>query len=1070
MRKILLLLCFFTSIQLHAQQQVQKWNRQMQLANCSVEIKAGQFTASTFIEMEFYNPHEQELEGLYQFELKPGQVITAFQLELNGKYRDGTLEEKWKATNAYNRIVGKRIDPALLTMDYRDHYSLRIYPVPAKGSRKITVTIQQLLTVQDNYLNYLMPLNIPDTLKHFHLLIQTASEGEMPFSQPGIISGRLFNNVGDQYQLQYDEEHLVLKSAIAFSLPLKKRVTLCTHATAEGKFFVLRFQPNTDTIYKINPKELTVFWDASASAEDRNVDKEIAFLQQFVAYHTIRKITIVPFNYKLLDTAIFNLSNVSDSKWKQYLRNIIYDGATQLGCIDLNKNLPEITMLFTDGKNTYGNKIPKTNGALLFCITSSHNPDMQAMRLIVGASGGKVIDLEKTTMVRAIHLCSHAENWLLDITSGSGKVVIEQPLPVKIERSVMINGGGINNTDTLFFKYGNGNIISVVEQVVLPAENNCNEPAIKRIAMLQRFNKMAYGSGWEDVLDFGLEENVVTPNTAYIVLERAEDYMKYNIEAPKDLQEECKILKYVKSNTRTQRMRINQAGDFDIISNVVNAYNELIKKINKDADPIHLNRQDIENINHKEAATPDAANQLQVTDAITGKALGLTGGSNHLDEVVVVGYGAVSKRSVTGAVTYIRGNELASSATVEQALQGRVAGLMITQNSGMPGNAATIVIRGVSSISANRAPLYVLDGMPVSGNINDLININNIESITVLKDAQAGAIYGSRAVNGAIIITSKKARNYYNYYHYKSYRLKDMEDVEYMQEIQAASVKEKLIVYKKLQEEHAAETGFYFDMAQHFFDNGLKAAAVDILMNAAEVGNGAEAVQHSIAWILESWKMFDNVVAIYEQLAADNNHNLSLKRDLAWACYQQGNYQRAVAILYDAIKMNTENREAENLAIKATMLYEMNEIIRAHKTLLDLSAIPATLIKEMSSGLRIVVDKNDGSNAQLSVVEPGGKVISKSDESTKSGSVIYENNYWYYGNGSPFIYQAKQAKAGKYKIRLNYYGAYRSINCPSFVRMKTFKHFGEKSQSIEIENVIMDNQYGDIEIGTVDFK
>ena len=142
MRNILLLACLLSLSQLQAQPQLQKWNRQMQLANCTINIKCGQFTATTFIEMEFYNPYEQEQEGLYQFQLKPGQAITAFQLELNGKYRDGTLEEKWKATNAYNRIVGKRIDPALLTMDYKDHYSLRIYPVPPKGGRKITFTIQ----------------------------------------------------------------------------------------------------------------------------------------------------------------------------------------------------------------------------------------------------------------------------------------------------------------------------------------------------------------------------------------------------------------------------------------------------------------------------------------------------------------------------------------------------------------------------------------------------------------------------------------------------------------------------------------------------------------------------------------------------------------------------------------------------------------------------------------------------------------------------------------------------------------------------------------------------------------
>ncbi|MBL7721974.1 MAG: hypothetical protein JNK98_08275, partial [Chitinophagaceae bacterium] len=115
----------------------------MKLNHLSIKVNADAFTATTFIEMEFCNPNDKEIEGLYHFQLEPGQAITAFQLELNGKYRDGSIEEKWKARNAYNTIVGKRIDPALLQMDYTNHYRLNIYPIPAKGCRRVTMTIQQ---------------------------------------------------------------------------------------------------------------------------------------------------------------------------------------------------------------------------------------------------------------------------------------------------------------------------------------------------------------------------------------------------------------------------------------------------------------------------------------------------------------------------------------------------------------------------------------------------------------------------------------------------------------------------------------------------------------------------------------------------------------------------------------------------------------------------------------------------------------------------------------------------------------------------------------------------------------
>ncbi len=163
----------------------------MQLKSCSIDIKADMFTATTFIEMEFCNPNNQEIEGLHRFELKPGQVITGFQLGLNGKYRDGSIEEKWKATNAYNSIVGKRIDPALLTMEYADHYSLRIYPVPAKGCRKVTMTIQQVLTQDKSELLYSLPLFISDTVRYFKLNI-SVNGNTKPATRPGLIAQQNF--------------------------------------------------------------------------------------------------------------------------------------------------------------------------------------------------------------------------------------------------------------------------------------------------------------------------------------------------------------------------------------------------------------------------------------------------------------------------------------------------------------------------------------------------------------------------------------------------------------------------------------------------------------------------------------------------------------------------------------------------------------------------------------------------------------------------------------------------------------------------------------------------------------
>ena len=141
--------------------------------------------------------------------------------------------------------------------------------------------------------------------------------------------------------------------------------------------------------------------------------------------------------------------------------------------------------------------------------------------------------------------------------------------------------------------------------------------------------------------------------------------------------------------------------------------------------------------------------------------------TQFLDEVVVIGYGTVKKEDMTGSVTAIKSEELNCGAmvTTQDMLKGKVPGLLITPGDGGPGSGSTIRIRGAASLNASNDPLIVIDGVPIArdggkgmSNPLDLINPNDIESFTVLKDASSAAIYGSRASNGVILITTKKGK------------------------------------------------------------------------------------------------------------------------------------------------------------------------------------------------------------------------------------------------------------------------------------------------------------------------
>lgn len=145
-----------------------------------------------------------------------------------------------------------------------------------------------------------------------------------------------------------------------------------------------------------------------------------------------------------------------------------------------------------------------------------------------------------------------------------------------------------------------------------------------------------------------------------------------------------------------------------------------------------------------------------------------------LDDVVVIGYGSKNRKSLTSSISSVKKDDLnklsKTSSTVQDMLGGTIKGVLVTQNSGEPGATMTVNVRGITSpypistsLTANNAPLYVIDGVPMfvdSNALNPLMNIapNDIESIDVLKDASATAIYGSRGANGVIIVTTKNGR------------------------------------------------------------------------------------------------------------------------------------------------------------------------------------------------------------------------------------------------------------------------------------------------------------------------
>jgi TonB-dependent SusC/RagA subfamily outer membrane receptor len=1041
------------------------WDRQMKLKTGSIQITTDGFTATTFIELEFYNQSIAEIEGLFQFKLQPEQIITAFQLDLNGKYRDGSIEEKWKATNAYNRIVGKRVDPALLTKDYDNNYSLRIYPVPSKQSRKVTITIQQTLKDKDGMLEYLLPLIVNDTVEKFSVSITAYNNMQAPQSSLGLVNNEPFIYSKNNWMLTKQFVSVVLNKPVQFEWQLPASPFYCTKK-AEGKnYFVLRYQPKVDSVYQLHPSSIHVFWDVSSSGSYRNTEKEISFLKQYLSFNKVQQVTVITFNHELLDTTVFASFNNTWPQLAQHLHDLNYDGGTRLSMLNFSNNKSDVVFLFSDGKSSFGNRLPNTGKKPVFTVSTSAITDSTTLRNIAGSSGGTYIQLQKLSIGKAIQNASVAVNYLVDILS-SGKSIFESQLNAKLSKPLLIYGTSTSAKDTITFLYGNSSASTGKEQLVLDYTNACRNSAIDRLNMLMTYEQIMRHYNWNDILDFGLTEKVVTPYTAYIVLELIEHYIQYNIAPPKDLEEECRQRGYVKKDTRAIRNQMSQSTQDDLLRAVVEQYNQRIIQWDKTDKLMWYQPMAVADMQVSSSAQNTVSAETNTTE-LQGKAAGVSiaGGSNALQEVVVVGYGVSTKRSLGYAVSTVSSSQIQMfNGSIGQIIAGRVPGVYVSGTTGEAGSSPNIRIRGASSFSASAQPLFVLNGMPISGNIDQILNPNDIESISILRDAAGTAIYGASGANGVIIITTKRGRNYgYNYN--QSYTLKNMPDVDYLQEMKQTPLKQKLQKFEQLKEEHKSNAGFYLDMAEHLYQCNYKKEAFTILMNSAELYPNNEALLRAIGFMLQSFEEYGQAAYIYEELLEQHPLSLQYYRDLAWMYYQQHQYQKAVDVFNRSLTVDAVyNYYNDPAIIKSVFLTELNSIIQAHKDSLQLSAINPSLIKPLPYDLRIVVEENSGREVSLKINEPGGGEWVTSLKPSKHGGVITAGGKYNYGTIAE--YSIKNAVKGKYKIWVNYYNGYMYTGkIPSVIRITVYKNFGKPNQTIEVQNIMMDNQYGEIEIG-----
>ena len=520
----------------------------MVLQDLSIDILVIGQTAVTTMEMTFYNPNSRVMEGEFQFPLANGQQVSRFALDINGKLREGVVVDKTAGRKAFEEIVRRGVDPGLLEKTEGNNFKARVYPMPAKGTRRVLIAFEQELHERDGQDYYFLPITANVTLKNFKVRTEVVSRFVKADIQNSLQLD--FKQARNSYISEVSQQNFTLNQNIALTFPkIEKPQTISAtkgnKTYCYGNIALATAQPKN----RPTPKEIGLLWDASHSAANRDRAKEFAFLESYFKEVKDVKVILSSFNIRTDKPLTFEVKNGNWQALKSHLESLPYDGATDGNAINFSLKADEL-LLFSDGIFNFGSKefsvkeVVKQAKTPITVVNASAVANTQKMQYLANATGGSFIDLTTLTTEQALKAAQTVPFQLLDIEVKNGKVAKIFPQKgATISKGNFTLAGELQTKEaTLVLSFGYPKNVILQKEIHLAVNPDTSESefdllrriwAEKQIAQLER-----EGAEQKQIDAVGREYSIVTEGNSLIVLETVEDYVRYRITPPKELQME----------------------------------------------------------------------------------------------------------------------------------------------------------------------------------------------------------------------------------------------------------------------------------------------------------------------------------------------------------------------------------------------------------------------------------------------------------------------------------------------------------------------------------------------------
>ena len=519
----------------------------MQLQELSLDIWVMGQTAVTTMEMTFYNPNDRAMEGAFEFPLSNGQEVSRFALDIDGKLREGVVVDKALGRQAFEDIARRNVDPGLLEKTEGNNFRARVYPMPAQGVRRILIAFEQELSQKDGRDFYFLPIASGVKLKHFKLRTEVVSR-----MVKADIENTLQLNFGqsrNSYISEVKKDNYTLDKNIGLTFPKIDKPQLLTATKGTDSYLYGNIALEKQSLKKKEkPKSIGILWDCSSSSQKRDFAKEFALLDAYFKEIKKVKVALTTFHIRSTPAIPFKVENGNWQELRQYLEKLIYDGATDPQAMLFPQESDEY-FLFSDGifnfrdKNFDFTRLIGQLHAPVNVISSQLVANMDKLQYLSGATGGNFINLNTQEVSQAVKALQYQAFQVLDYKVKKGNVVNLYPQKGTLVGENFTFSGYLNSEDaTLVVSLGYPNKVIVEKELTFSKNTAASDEEfalLRRIWAEKKIVQLRREGAESKAIDMvGRRYGIVTEGNSLIVLETAEDYVRYQITPPKELEQE----------------------------------------------------------------------------------------------------------------------------------------------------------------------------------------------------------------------------------------------------------------------------------------------------------------------------------------------------------------------------------------------------------------------------------------------------------------------------------------------------------------------------------------------------